>query len=86
MAWRSGRGVILSKLYIPVLAGTKREQRLSILAAKLVATVGNSFDEVETEVIDPKNYNFPGDGNDPEGKDPNYSEITRRADGFFIFS
>ncbi len=74
----------MSKLYIPVLAGTTREQRKSIFAAKLVAEVGNTFDEVETEVIDPKDFNFPGDGNDPEGKDPRYSEITERAHGFFI--
>lgn len=76
----------MSKLYIPVLEGTKREKRKSIYAARLVAEVGNSYDEVETEVIDPKNFNFPGDGNDPEGKDPKYTEIVKRADGFFIVS
>ncbi len=76
----------MSKLYIPVLAGTTREQRKSIYAARLVAEIGNTFDEVETEVIDPKDFNFPGDGNDPEGKDPRYTEITNRAAGFFIVS
>ncbi len=74
----------MTKLYIPVLAGTTREQRKSIHAARLVAEVGASFDEVETELIDPKDFNFPGDGNDPEGKDPHYSAVTARADGFFI--
>jgi len=74
----------MPKLYIPVLAGTTREQRKSIYAARLVAEVGNTFDEVETEVIDPKSLYFPGDGNDPEGKDPRYSAITERAQGFFI--
>jgi NAD(P)H-dependent FMN reductase len=72
------------KLYIPVLAGTTREQRKSIFAARLVEAVGKTFDEVETELVDPKDFNFPGDGNDPEGKDPRYTEITKRADGFFI--
>lgn len=76
----------MSKLYIPVLAGTTREQRKSIFAARLVAEVGNTFEEVETEVIDPKDFSFPGDGNDPEGKDPRYSAITERAQGFFIVS
>jgi len=76
----------MTKLYLPVLAGTTREQRKSIYAARLVAEVGNTFDEVETEVIDPKDFNFPGDGNDPEGKDPRYTAITARADGFFIVS
>ncbi|HUD06087.1 MAG TPA: NAD(P)H-dependent oxidoreductase [Candidatus Saccharimonadales bacterium] len=74
----------MSKLYIPVLAGTTREQRKSIFAARLVEEVGKTFEEVETELIDPKDFNFPGDGNDPEGKDPRYTEITKRADGFFI--
>jgi NAD(P)H-dependent FMN reductase len=74
----------MSKLYIPVLAGTTREQRKSIYAARLVAEVGATFEDVETEVIDPKDYYFPGDGNDPEGKDPRYTVVTERADGFFI--
>ena len=74
----------MSKLYIPVLAGTTREQRKSIYAARLVAEVGAEFEDVETELVDPKDFNFPGDGNDPEGKDPRYTDITARADGFFI--
>lgn len=48
----------MSKLYIPVLAGTTREQRKSIFAARLVAEVGNTFEEVETRVIDPKGFTF----------------------------
>lgn len=74
----------MTKLYIPVLAGTTREHRKSIHAARLVMEVGAQFDEIETELIDPKDFTFPGDGNDPEGKDPRYSELTKRADGFFI--
>lgn len=74
----------MAKLYIPVLAGTTREQRKSIFAARLVAEVGATFDDVETEVIDPKDYYFPGDGNDPEGKDARYTAVTERAEGFFI--
>lgn len=76
----------MAKLYIPVLAGTTRAQRKSIYAARLVAEIGATFDDVETGVIDPKDFNFPGDGNDPEGKDPCYTAITGRADGFFIVS
>ena len=74
----------MPKFYIPVLSGTTREQRKSILAARLVAEVGETYAEVETELIDPKDFNFPGDGNDPEGKDPRYTKLTERADGFFI--
>ncbi len=76
----------METLYIPVLAGTTREQRKSIFAARLVAEVGKTIEGIETEVVDPKDFTFPGDGNDPEGKDPKYTAITARADGFFIVS
>lgn len=74
----------MAELTIAVLAGTTREQRKSIHAAKLVAEVGATFEGVEVVFVDPKDFHFPGDGNDPEGKDPNYSAITERADAFFI--
>jgi NAD(P)H-dependent FMN reductase len=71
-------------LYIPVLAGTIRTQRQSILAARFVEKIGSQIQGIKTELVDPLNFTFPGDGNDPEGKDPRYSEITNKADGFFI--
>lgn len=74
----------MKKLQIAVLAGTTREQRKSIWAAKLVTEVGNTYEDVEAFLVDPKDFNFAGDGNDPEGKDPKYTAITERADGFFI--
>ena len=46
----------MSKLYIPVLAGTTREQRKSIFAARLVAEIGSTFADVETEVVDRKKF------------------------------
>jgi len=71
-------------LQIAVLAGTIRPKRDSIHAAKLVAEVGREQKGVEITFVDPEDYHFPGDGNDPEGKDPRYTEITRKADAFFI--
>lgn len=71
-------------LTIAVLGGTTREQRESIKAARYVAGFGAKLPGVEIIFVDPKEFNFPGDGNDPEGKDPRYSEITARADAFFI--
>ena len=71
-------------LTIAVLAGTTRAQRESIKAAKFVAEIGSKQPEVEIIFVDPKDFTFPGDGNDPEGKDPRYSEITAKADAFFI--
>lgn len=71
-------------LVIAVLAGTTREQRQSIKAARYVAEFGSHIEGVEIVFVDPKDFYFPGDGNDPEGKDARYSDITARADAFFI--
>lgn len=72
------------KLTIAVLAGTTRVQRESIKAAHYVADFGRRQPNVDIIFVDPKEFNFPGDGNDPEGKDPRYSQITATADAFFI--
>jgi NAD(P)H-dependent FMN reductase len=69
---------------IAVLAGTTRVQRESIKAAQFIAEIGKQQPGVEIIFVDPKDFNFPGDGNDPEGKDPRYSEITANADAFFV--
>lgn len=74
----------MSKLFIPIITGTTRAKRRSIHAAKLVYEVGQSIAEIEVELVDPLEFDLPGDGNDPEGKDPRYTDITARADGFFI--
>ncbi len=76
----------MQKLFIPVLIGTTRTQRKSIYAAKFIKNIGDSFDEIESVLIDPLDFNFPGDGNDSEAKDPRYSALTKKADGFFIVS
>lgn len=72
------------KLTIAVLAGTTRAQRRSIKAAHYIADMGRRQPNVEIIFVDPSEFYFPGDGNDPEGKDPRYSEIVGKADGFFI--
>lgn len=59
-------------------------QRESIKASRWVADFIAKQAGVEVTFVDPKEFNLPGDGNDPEGKDPRYSEITKKADGFFI--
>lgn len=72
------------KLTIAVLAGTSRARRESIKVANYVAAFGKRLPDVEIIFVDPVDFSFPGDGNDPEGKDPRYSDITARADAFFI--
>lgn len=71
-------------LTIAVLAGTTRERRESIKAAHYVADFGEKLPGTKILFVDPKDFVFPGDGNDPEGKDPRYTEITAKADAFFI--
>ncbi len=74
----------MNKLFIPILVGTVRPKRLSVQAAKLVEEVGKTLKEIKVVLVDPTEFDFPFDGNDPESKDPKYSEITKRADGFFV--
>jgi NAD(P)H-dependent FMN reductase len=74
----------MEPITIAVVAGTTRENRLSIHAARYVAEYGRQLADVEIVFVDPKEFTFAGDGNDPEGKDPRYSAITARADAFFI--
>jgi len=74
------------KVTIAILAGTTRAQRESIKAARYVADFANTLEDVEVIFVDPLEFSFPGDGNDPEGKDPRYTEIVKRADAFFIIT
>ena len=74
----------MTNLKIAVLAGTTRVQRASIEAARLVYEVGKTIDGIEVTFVDPADFSFPGDGNDPEGKDPRYTKITAESDAFFI--
>ncbi len=67
---------------IAVLAGTIRERRESIKAARYVAERGRQLTDVEIILVDPIEFHFPADGLDD--KDPRYSEITAKADAFFI--
>lgn len=71
-------------LTIAILAGTTRLQRESIKAARYIADFARQLPNVEIIFVDPVDFNFEGDGNDPEGKDARYTEITAKADAFFI--
>lgn len=73
-------------LTIAVIAGTTRDQRKSIRAARYIAEFGTNLPNVQIIFVDPKDYNFPTDGVGTEGKDPRYSNITDRADAFFIIT
>lgn len=74
----------MPNLNIAVIEGTTRVKRLSINAAKLVAEVGRQQPDVEIQFVDPVDFPLSGDGNDPEGKHPEYTKLTAWADAFFI--
>lgn len=74
------------KLHLAIILGTKREGRRSENAARLVEKVGSEFAEIETRFVDPRDFDFPGDGNNPDTRDPKFTEITEWADGFFIIT
>jgi NAD(P)H-dependent FMN reductase len=69
---------------LTVIEGTTRVQRESIKASRYIAEFAARQPGVEVIFVDPKDFHLPGDGNDPEGKDPRYSEITEKSDAFFI--
>lgn len=72
------------KITIAVIAGTTREGRLSIKAAKWVAEQGRRREDVEIIFVDPKDFSLPPDGAPEDGTDPKYSEITKKADAFYV--
>lgn len=72
------------ELFIPVIAGTTRPDRESINVARLVQGALANREGVTTELVDPQDYDLSKDGNDPENKIDRYTDIVRRADGFFI--
>lgn len=72
------------KITIAVLEGTTRAQRESIKASRWIAGQARQLPDVDVIFVDPVDFDFPGDGNDPEGKDPRYTEIVAKADAFFI--
>ncbi|MFW5703699.1 MAG: NADPH-dependent FMN reductase [Patescibacteria group bacterium] len=77
--------IYMSDLFIPVIQGTTRPKRKSIHVSRLISqVVQDEVSGVSTELVDPNDFTLPHDGNDPENKDPRYSEITKKADGFII--
>lgn len=74
----------MSDLFIPVLLGTTREGRKSEAVAKYIVKSLSKREGLTTELIDPRELNLPGDGNNEGANDPRYSELTKKADGFII--
>lgn len=73
-----------NKLYIPVILGTTRRERMSRHAANFVLTELAKFDSVETELIDVCDLNLPNDDAGEAIKHPQFSAQMNRADGIVI--
>jgi len=72
------------KLNFPILLGTARDGRESEKVAKFLFEEVFKNPEIESQIADPKDFNFGKEVNFETTKDPKYSKITKEADGFII--
>lgn len=71
-------------LNVPIIIGTTRPGNKSQHAAAFVKKIADSYGGIDAHVISPDMFNMPGDGNDTDLKDPNYTKITEDADAFVL--
>ena len=71
-------------LFIPVILGTVRKGRASENVAKFVYEQLKKREGVETELIDIRELNFPGDDAGEQIKHANFSAACERADGLVV--
>lgn len=74
----------MENYFIPVIIGTSRPERMSIHVANLIHEIANQRDDIESVLVDPVELDLKLDGNADNLKNQNYSDITQKADGFFI--
>ena len=71
-------------LFIPVILGTVRKGRASENIAKFVVEQVQKREGVESELIDIRELNFPGDDAGEQIKNDKFSATCERADGLVI--
>ncbi len=71
-------------IFIPVILGTVRKGRASENIAKFVYEQLKKREGIETELIDIRELNFPGDDAGEQIKDTRFSATCERADGLVI--
>ncbi|HYV09490.1 MAG TPA: NAD(P)H-dependent oxidoreductase [Pyrinomonadaceae bacterium] len=71
-------------LFIPVILGTVRKGRASENVAKFVFEQVQNREGVESELIDIRELNFPGDDAGEQIKNEKFSATCERADGLVI--
>lgn len=76
----------MEKLFIPIILGTNRKGRKSEHVANLILQELQKREDVETIIIDVKDFNFPADDYGPNLKAqfPEYVENIKKADGLAI--
>lgn len=78
----------MSKLFIPVLLGTNRKERLSVHPAKWLVGQMENRDDIETRLFDVAEFALPQNDYGQGLKDqfPEWKEAVIRADGLVIVS
>lgn len=78
----------MSKLFIPVLLGTNRKERISIHPAKWLAGEMQKRDDIETRLFDVAEFALPQDdyGQGLKDRFPEWKEAIVKADGLVIVS
>lgn len=77
-----------NKSFIPIILGTNRKERQSENVAKLLYDKMSGQGEIETRILDVKDFNFPADDYGEAIKDKNkfsdYRDAVVKADGLVI--
>jgi len=73
-------------IFIPVILGTVRKGRASENVAKFVFEQLKKREGIETELIDIRELNFPGDDAGEQIKDTKFSATCERADGLVVIT
>lgn len=71
-------------LFLPVILGTARQGRLSEHVASFVLGVVRRTRGVETELVDVRRLPLSTEGAGEDIKDPGFSQLCMRADGFIV--
>ena len=72
-------------MYIPIILGTAREGRRSEYAAKFMLQESQKFDDIETELVDVRDYRLDASDNSESSEvAKKFSEKATRADGFIL--
>lgn len=77
----------MKKLYIPVILGTAREGRMSEKVADFVRGEAAGREEIETELLDVRDFRLPATDNTQESETAKkFAEKIEKADGYIIVS